>query len=40
MFTKGVVPILQKRGIFGRAYEGKTLRSRLGLKVPDAVVAV
>ncbi|SAL40824.1 nitrilotriacetate monooxygenase component A [Caballeronia peredens] len=34
-FTEGVVPILQKRGIFRRAYEGKTLRSHLGLSVPD-----
>jgi FMN-dependent oxidoreductase (nitrilotriacetate monooxygenase family) len=35
-FTEGVVPILQKRGIFRRAYEGKTLRSHLGLSTPDA----
>ncbi|MDR5823332.1 LLM class flavin-dependent oxidoreductase [Caballeronia sp. LZ043] len=34
-FTEGVVPILQKRGIFRRAYEGKTLRSHLGLSVPE-----
>jgi hypothetical protein len=34
-FTEGVVPILQQRGIFRRAYEGKTLRSHLGLGVPD-----
>ncbi|MDR5782265.1 LLM class flavin-dependent oxidoreductase [Caballeronia sp. LZ065] len=34
-FTEGVVPILQKRGIFRRAYEGKTLRSHLGLRVPE-----
>lgn len=34
-FTEGVVPILQKRGIFRRAYEGKTLRSHLGLGVPE-----
>lgn len=33
-FTEGVVPILQKRGIFRRQYEGKTLRSHLGLAVP------
>ncbi|SAK67665.1 LLM class flavin-dependent oxidoreductase [Caballeronia ptereochthonis] len=33
-FTEGVVPILQQRGIFRRAYEGKTLRSHLGLGVP------
>ncbi|SAK48613.1 nitrilotriacetate monooxygenase component A [Caballeronia fortuita] len=34
-FTEGVVPILQQRGIFRRAYEGKTLRSHLGLSVPE-----
>ncbi|MDR5760369.1 LLM class flavin-dependent oxidoreductase [Caballeronia sp. LZ035] len=34
-FTEGVVPILQRRGIFRRAYEGKTLRSHLGLRVPE-----
>jgi len=34
-FTEGVVPILQQRGIFRRAYERKTLRSHLGLGVPD-----
>lgn len=27
-FTEGVVPILQRRGIFRRAYEGTTLRGR------------
>ncbi|WP_277188199.1 LLM class flavin-dependent oxidoreductase [Caballeronia sp. BR00000012568055] len=35
-FTEGVVPILQQRGIFRRAYEGKTLRSHLGLATPEA----
>jgi FMN-dependent oxidoreductase (nitrilotriacetate monooxygenase family) len=35
-FTEGVVPILQKRGIFRRAYEGTTLRGHLGLGVPAA----
>ncbi|QSN65136.1 LLM class flavin-dependent oxidoreductase [Caballeronia sp. M1242] len=33
-FTDGVVPILQRRGIFRRAYEGTTLRGHLGLAVP------
>jgi len=33
-FTEGVVPILQQRGIFRRAYEGMTLRNHLGLPVP------
>ncbi|MDR5795053.1 LLM class flavin-dependent oxidoreductase [Caballeronia sp. LZ008] len=37
-FTEGVVPILQRRGIFRRAYEGKTLRSHLGLSVPEGAV--
>jgi alkanesulfonate monooxygenase SsuD/methylene tetrahydromethanopterin reductase-like flavin-dependent oxidoreductase (luciferase family) len=35
-FTEGVVPILQQRGIFRRAYEGKTLRSHLGLATAAA----
>jgi len=33
-FTDGVVPILQKRGIFRRDYEGTTLREHLGLARP------
>ena len=33
-FVDGVVPILQKRGLFRTAYEGTTLRSHLGLQVP------
>lgn len=33
-FVDGVVPILQKRGIFRTAYEGVTLREHLGLKRP------
>ncbi|MDR5740716.1 MULTISPECIES: LLM class flavin-dependent oxidoreductase [unclassified Caballeronia] len=33
-FTEGVVPILQQRGIFRRAYEGHTLRGHLGLAKP------
>ncbi|MFJ1298551.1 LLM class flavin-dependent oxidoreductase [Pseudomonadota bacterium AL_CKDN230030165-1A_HGKHYDSX7] len=33
-FVDGVVPILQKRGLFRTAYEGNTLRSHLGLDVP------
>lgn len=33
-FVDGVVPILQKRGLFRTAYEGNTLRSHLGLQVP------
>ncbi|MCC8402275.1 LLM class flavin-dependent oxidoreductase [Paraburkholderia sp. MMS20-SJTN17] len=34
-FVDGVVPILQKRGIFRTAYEGATLRDHLGLARPD-----
>ncbi|MGK2911988.1 MAG: LLM class flavin-dependent oxidoreductase [Sphingobium sp.] len=34
-FVDEVVPILQDRGIFRRDYEGETLRSHLGLPIPD-----
>jgi FMN-dependent oxidoreductase (nitrilotriacetate monooxygenase family) len=34
VFIAEVVPILQKRGLFRRQYEGETLRSHLGLKRP------
>ncbi|SAK89013.1 nitrilotriacetate monooxygenase component A [Caballeronia hypogeia] len=33
-FTEGVVPILQRRGIFRREYDGTTLREHLGLAIP------
>jgi FMN-dependent oxidoreductase (nitrilotriacetate monooxygenase family) len=33
-FATGVVPELQRRGIFRREYEGKTLRENLGLSMP------
>jgi alkanesulfonate monooxygenase SsuD/methylene tetrahydromethanopterin reductase-like flavin-dependent oxidoreductase (luciferase family) len=33
-FVDGVVPELQRRGLFRRDYEGKTLRDHLGLKRP------
>ena len=33
-FVEGVVPELQRRGIFRREYEGKTLRENLGLQRP------
>jgi alkanesulfonate monooxygenase len=33
-FCKGVVPELQRRGLFRREYEGKTLRENLGLPRP------
>jgi alkanesulfonate monooxygenase SsuD/methylene tetrahydromethanopterin reductase-like flavin-dependent oxidoreductase (luciferase family) len=34
-FSNLVIPELQRRGIFRTAYEGKTLRENLGLKVPE-----
>jgi FMN-dependent oxidoreductase (nitrilotriacetate monooxygenase family) len=34
-FVECVVPELQRRGIFRRQYEGKTLRENLGLKRPE-----
>lgn len=33
-FTRGVVPELQRRGLFRRAYPGRTLRDTLGLAQP------
>jgi alkanesulfonate monooxygenase len=33
-FVAHVVPELQRRGIFRREYEGKTLRENLGLRRP------
>ena len=34
-FVDQVVPELQRRGLFRREYEGKTLRENLGLPRPD-----
>jgi N-acetyl-S-(2-succino)cysteine monooxygenase len=34
-FVEGVVPILQKRGLFRKEYEGSTLRDHLGLSPPE-----
>jgi hypothetical protein len=34
-FTEQVVPELQRRGIFRREYEGRTLRENLGLPRPE-----
>lgn len=34
-FVDGVVPILQKRGLFRTDYEGSTLRGHLGLARPN-----
>jgi alkanesulfonate monooxygenase len=33
-FVAGVVPELQRRGLFRTAYAGRTLRENLGLKLP------
>ena len=33
-FTRGVIPELQRRGIFRKHYEGTTLRANLGLRPP------
>ena len=35
LFTDRVVPILQERGLFRREYAGETLRSHLGLPIPE-----
>jgi hypothetical protein len=35
MFREQIVPRLQERGLFRRAYEHDTLRGHLGLKVPE-----
>lgn len=34
VFADEVIPLLQRRGVFRRAYEGNTLRDHLGLKRP------
>jgi hypothetical protein len=34
LFVDGVVPILQKRGLFRTEYEADTLRGHLGLPIP------
>lgn len=38
-FVETVVPILQKRGVFRKDYEGTTLRDHLGLDRPDVTRA-
>ena len=35
-FVDQVIPELQRRGLFRRAYEGKTLRENLGLRRPQS----
>ena len=37
VFSAEVIPILQKRGLFRTAYEGKTLREHYGLDWPETV---
>ena len=36
VFIQEVIPILQQRGLFRRAYEGETLRSHYGLPMPPS----
>jgi len=38
-FVDGVVPILQRRGLFRTEYAGRTLREHLGLARPAHPVA-
>lgn len=38
-FVDKVVPELQRRGLFRRAYQGRTLRDHLGLSRPDYLVS-
>jgi alkanesulfonate monooxygenase len=39
-FVDLVIPELQRRGIYRKAYEGDTLRDRLGLPVPSSRYAI
>lgn len=34
-FAEHVIPVLQKRGLFRKEYEGSTLRDHLGLTRPN-----
>jgi len=36
VFIAEVIPLLQRRGLFRTAYEGKTLRAHYGLAVPES----
>src|SRR6266446_7151993 len=36
VFIADVIPLLQRRGLFRTAYEGKTLRAHYGLAAPDS----
>jgi alkanesulfonate monooxygenase SsuD/methylene tetrahydromethanopterin reductase-like flavin-dependent oxidoreductase (luciferase family) len=37
VFSSEVIPLLQRRGLFRTAYEGKTLRAHYGLAWPGSV---
>jgi alkanesulfonate monooxygenase SsuD/methylene tetrahydromethanopterin reductase-like flavin-dependent oxidoreductase (luciferase family) len=36
VFSEEVIPLLQRRGLFRTAYEGKTLRENYGLDWPES----
>jgi hypothetical protein len=36
VFIAEVIPLLQRRGLFRTAYEGKTLRAHYGLAAPES----
>jgi hypothetical protein len=36
VFNAQVIPLLQQRGLFRTAYEGKTLREHYGLALPQS----
>ena len=36
VFSAEVIPLLQRRGLFRTAYEGKTLREHYGLPWPQS----
>ncbi len=38
-FVDKVIPILQDRGVYPRAYDGRTIRARYGLTLPKPLVA-
>ena len=38
-FVDLMIPELQRRGLFRKDYEGRTLRDRLGLRRPESVFA-
>jgi alkanesulfonate monooxygenase SsuD/methylene tetrahydromethanopterin reductase-like flavin-dependent oxidoreductase (luciferase family) len=40
VFSTEVIPLLQRRGLFRRAYQGKTLREHYGLAWPESVFKI